>query len=132
MQRKQNNKGQRGVRVLGGLWAMAVLTLGLAAPASAATMHHVLLASGIPPVTYGNGNTAVGNTINSSLEQIAATIRYVLGATALVVFLVAAVTNHFVHDERAKMRAKELVSAAVVGLLVAAFAPQIVNFIGSL
>ena len=88
--------------------------------------------SGIPTVSYGTGNTTLGQTVNNSMENIAATIRYVLGGTALVVILAAAVMNHFVHDARAKERAKELIGAAVVGLLLAAFAPQIVNFIAGL
>lgn len=120
-------------------WAQAALGLigaimGAHAPVLAASPHSVWLAqgNGIPQVQYGNGNTALGNTINSAMENIAATIRYVLGATALVVILAAAVMNHFVQDPRAKERAKELVAAAVVGLLLAAFAPQIVNFIAGL
>lgn len=112
------------------------MVVSLFAPdaAFAATMPHghLMAGGGIPTVKYGNGNTALGNAVDSGLENIAATIRYILGATALVVFLAAAVMNHFVHDPRAKERAKELVGAGVLGLLIAAFAPQIVNFIASL
>lgn len=93
---------------------------------------HYLAAGGIPQVKYGTGNTTLGNTVTGAMENIAQTIRLVLGGTALVVILAAAVMNHFVNDQRAKERAKELIGAAVVGLLLAAFAPQIVNFIASL
>lgn len=89
----------------------------------------------IPPVSYGTtttGGTTFDTTIQSGLQNAALIIRDVLGATALLVILVAAVMNHFVHDPRAKERAKELIGAAVVGLLLAAFAPAIVNFIISL
>lgn len=88
-------------------------------------------ASGIPPVQYGTANAAAGN-VTTALTGIAATIRDVLGATALVALVVAALVNHFVHDQRAKDRAKEIVAAAVGGLLIAAFAPAIVNWFGSL
>lgn len=118
----------------GALLAGLVVSLFTPDAAFAATLPHghLMASSGIPPVKYGNGNTALGNAVNSGLENIAATIRYILGATALVVFLAAAVMNHFVHDGRAKDRAKELVGAGVLGLLIAAFAPQIVNFIANL
>ena len=91
-----------------------------------------VFAAGIPAVNYGNGNTALSTPVVTAMESVAATIRLVLGGTALVVILAAAIMNHFVHDPRAKERAKELIGAAVVGLLLAAFAPQIVNFIASL
>lgn len=91
-----------------------------------------LMASGIPTVNYGTGDSAAANTVTTAMENVASTIRMVLGGTALVVILAAAVMNHFVHDARAKERAKELIGAAVVGLLLAAFAPQIVNFIAGL
>jgi len=89
----------------------------------------------IPTVSYGastTGGTAFDTNVQNGLESAATIIRDVLGATALLVILVAAVMNHFVHDPRAKERAKELIGAAVVGLLLAAFAPAIVNFIISL
>lgn len=88
-------------------------------------------AAGPAPVSYGTPNGAAG-TVITALEGIAGTIRDVLGATALVAFLVAAIVNHMVHDDRAKDRAKEIMASAVVGLLVAAFAPAIVNWIASL
>ncbi|WP_020375097.1 pilin [Sulfobacillus thermosulfidooxidans] len=88
--------------------------------------------SGIPPVQYGQGSTGIAQPVTTAMENVAETIRLILGGTALVVILVAAVMNHFVQDPRAKERAKELVGAAVVGLLLAAFAPQIVNFIAGL
>jgi len=94
--------------------------------------HLLAAAQGIGTVNYGSGNTAFSGTVTAAMESIAETIRLVLGGTALVVILVAAVMNHFVHSPQAKERAKELIGAAVVGLLLAAFAPQIVNFIASL
>ena len=87
---------------------------------------------GIPAVNYGSGNSSLSQPVTTAMENIAATIRLVLGGTALVVILAAAIMNHFVHDPRAKERAKELIGAAVVGLLLAAFAPAIVNFIAGL
>lgn len=88
--------------------------------------------AGIPKVQYGTSTGTLSTKVNTAMENIAETIRLVLGGTALVVILAAAVMNHFVHDQRAKDRAKELIGAAVVGLLLAAFAPQIVNFIAGL
>ena len=85
-----------------------------------------------PTVNYGTSNTQLSSTVTTTLESVATTIRDVLGATALVVILVAALTNHFVHDQRSKDRAKEMIVAAIVGLLLAAFAPAIVNWIASL
>ena len=115
--------------------AFGALLLPTAAYAAVLPNHLYVAAGGgggIPPVGYGNGNTALSGTVTTAMESLAQTIRLVLGGTALVVILVAAVMNHFVHDQRAKERAKELIAAAVVGLLLAAFAPQIVNFIASL
>jgi hypothetical protein len=88
-------------------------------------------AAGPAPVQYGTPGAAA-NVAVGALENVAATIRDVLGATALVAFLVAALTNHFVHDQHAKERAKEIMAAAIVGLLIAVFAPSVVNWIGSL
>jgi hypothetical protein len=79
-------------------------------------------------VQYGSSNSGVANTISTSMEGLAATIRDILGATALVALVAAALVNHFVHDQRAKDRAKEIAGAAVVGLLIAGFAPAIVNW----
>lgn len=106
-------------------WSWKTLTLWAL---SAVPM--VLLASGAvfaANVQYGTPNGAA-NTVVVAGENIAATIRDVLGATALVAFLSAALVNHFVHDQHAKERAKEIMWSAVVGLLVAAFAPTIVNW----
>ena len=123
------------------LWPIVVLgsfVLSLLAhvPAFAATLphgHYLAAGSGIPPVNYGAGaDTKFSGQVSGAAENVASTIRDILGATALIAFVVAALMNHFVHDQRAKERAKELIGAAVVGLLVAAFAPQIVNFIASL
>lgn len=114
---------------MGPLMVLVTLVLSLFAhtPAFASS------GGGIPPVQYGTGTGAgLATKVTSATENMAETIRLMLGGTALVVILVAAIMNHFVHDERAKMRAKELISAAVVGLLLAAFAPSIVNFITSL
>ena len=91
----------------------------------------VAFASGPAPVQYGVPSGAAG-TVIGAMESIAATIRYILGATALVAFLVAALVNHMVHDQHAKDRAKEIMASAVVGLLIAAFAPAIVNWIAGI
>lgn len=116
------------------LLAGLVLSLFLPDAAFAATgpHGHLMAAKKIQKVQYGTGNQGVDKVITGAMENIAQTIRLVLGGTALVVILAAAVMNHFVHDPRAKDRAKELIGAAVVGLLLAAFAPQIVNFIAGL
>ena len=88
-------------------------------------------AGGIPPVQYGAPNGAA-TVINTALEGVAGTIRDILGVTALLAIVAAALVNHFVHDPRSKERAKEMVAAAVVGLLLAVFAPEIVNWIAAL
>ena len=140
-------------RVLGWLkaaWLPAVMVAGLALSlvvpqaAFAAQWHGHLLAAGggntpqtgaPPSVSYGNAGAqggALASKVTTAMQGVAEMIRLILGGTALVVILVAAVMNHFVHDQQAKMRAKELIGAAVVGLLLAAFAPAIVNFIAGL
>lgn len=88
-------------------------------------------ASGLPQVNYGTGGS-LATKVNGELENVAATVRDILGGTALLALVIAALINHFVHDPRSKDRAKEVVVAAVVGLLIAAFAPSIVNWIGSM
>lgn len=112
------------------------LALSLVAPqaAFAAQLHGHFLAAGnnIPAVKYGAGNTGITSKVVPAMQNIARTIQLLLGGTALVVILVAAIMNHFVHDPQAKQRAKELIGAAVVGLLLAAFAPAIVNFLANL
>lgn len=87
--------------------------------------------SGIPKVQYG---TSVGGTsaITDALQNLAATIRDLLGATALVALVIAALVNHFVHSTQAKQLSKEIIVAAVVGMLIAIFAPTIVNFVASI
>ena len=138
---RQIKAGLLGIRLKAWLWPLVLLgSFGLSllahVPAFAATLPHgqyLAAGSGIPPVNYGaNADTGFAGQVSGAAENVASTIRDLLGATALLVILVAAVMNHFVHDQRAKERAKELIGAAVVGLLVAAFAPQIVNFIASL
>ena len=93
--------------------------------------HSVFAASGTATVQYGSPSGAAG-TVITAMESVAGTIRYILGATALVAFLVAALVNHMVHDQHAKDRAKEIMASAVVGLLIAAFAPSLVNWIGGI
>ena len=92
---------------------------------------HGVLAAGPATVQYGNPSGAAGVVV-TAMESVAGTIRYILGATALVAFLVAAIVNHMVHDLRAKERAKEIMASAVVGLLIAAFAPAVVNWIAGI
>jgi len=87
--------------------------------------------TGIPTVSYGTAGS-LGTTVSTELENIAATIRDILGATALLALVAAALVNHFIHDPRSKDRAKEIVVAAIVGLLIAAFAPQVINWITTL
>lgn len=125
-----------GMRLWAPLGMLTAVLMAIWAPVgayAAVLPHHLYLAAGgIPPVQYGTGNTALTTPVVGAMQNIAQTIRLVLGGTALVVILAAAVMNHFVHDQQAKQRAKELIGAAVVGLLLAAFAPAIVNFIASL
>lgn len=85
----------------------------------------------IPKVGYGTAGS-LGTKINGEIENVAATVRDILGGTALLALVVAALVNHFIHDPRSKDRAKEIVVAAIVGLLIAAFAPEIINWIISL
>lgn len=144
---------RRGLRWIGGLavrgwrhpgWVwLAVLGAIVLEPgvAHAATGSHTVLAStstspssGIPTVNYNNSlaTSPIVNKVNSGLAQIASIIRDFLGGTALVVFVSAAIMNHFVHNPQAKQLAKELVGAAIVGILIAIFAPDIVKFLTSL
>lgn len=88
-------------------------------------------ASGTGPVQYGAPSPSFTDKVIPALESIAATIRYILGATALVALVIAAFMNH-VPNQKSKEQAKEIAMAAVVGLLLAAFAPAIVTFFGSL
>jgi hypothetical protein len=88
-------------------------------------------ANTVPAVQYGSGGS-VAQTVSTALENVAATIRDVLGATALVALVGAALVNHFVWDQKAKDRSKEIVVAAFIGLLIAAFAPQIITWVASL
>ena len=85
----------------------------------------------IPPVQYGTGGT-LATKVNGEIENVAAMVRDILGGTALLALVIAALVNHFIHDPRSKDRAKEIVVAAIVGLLIAAFAPEIVNWIATL
>ncbi|MCY0885614.1 MAG: hypothetical protein OWV35_06975 [Firmicutes bacterium] len=92
----------------------------------------VLAANSLPTVNYTKPDSTVVNGISTKLEGLATDIQYILGATALVALVAAALVNHFVVDQRAKERAKEIAGAAILGLLLAAFAPQIVNWFQSL
>ena len=86
----------------------------------------------VPPARYGTPNGAISGSVSAAIEGLAATIRDILGATALLAIVVAAIMNHFVHSLRAKEQAKEVAFAAIIGLLIAAFAPDIVNFFAAL
>ena|GEM_PF-3618096 len=85
-----------------------------------------LSASG--PVCYGAPLSGV-STVQTALQEVAGSIRDILGVTALVALVVAALVNHFVHDPRSKDRAREIVWAAVIGLAVAVFAPTLIGFV---
>ena len=123
---------QRIRRAIGRRW-----TAGRAALISVAVVPMVFVASqavfaaGPASVKYGAPSGAAGIVVGA-MESVAGTIRYILGATALVAFLVAAIVNHMVHDAHAKERAKEIMASAVVGLLIAAFAPAVVNWIAGI
>jgi hypothetical protein len=105
--------------------------MGVAVVPMVLVASHAVFAAGSATVQYGAPSGAAG-TVISAMESVAGTIRYILGATALVAFLVAALVNHMVHDQHAKDRAKEIMASAVVGLLIAAFAPALVNWIGGI
>lgn len=94
-----------------------------------AAMAHAQTAT--PTVQYGTPNSAVATTVNAALEGVATTIRWILGGTALVAILIAAFMNHM-PNPRSKEMAKEVLGAAIIGLLIAAFAPQIVNWVATL
>ena len=88
-------------------------------------------AGGTPPapsyIAPTGAGAAAATTISSSVEQLATIIRWILGATGLLALLVAAIMNH-VPNQHTKEQAKEILMAAIVGLLIAAFAPQIIGF----
>lgn len=70
--------------------------------------------------------------VKSTLQRIATSIRNVLGYTALITLLAAAAVAHFVHEPRAKERAREFVVVALLGLVIAGFAPTLINWIDGL
>lgn len=86
---------------------------------------HVALAAGSVTSCVGNVETCV----QTAADNVTNTIRVILGATAVIVFMVAAFVNHFVYDPRSKDRAREMMVAAIAGLLIAAFAQDIVSFV---
>lgn len=104
---------------------------GILARASAwVVVRGVMMAgSGVPTVQYGTPNGQFAGSVTALVQNAAATLREIVGATALLCIVIAALLWHFIHDQRATERAKELVAAAVIGLLVVAFAPQIVNMV---
>ena len=107
-------------------YSVPVLTVGIFLGGNAA------FASGPPTVCYGTPTSteqSVITTITGNLTGVAAMGRDLLGATCLIVFIGAAITNHFIHDPRSKERAKEIVYAGLIGVLVAAFAPMIINWL---
>lgn len=111
-----------------------VVGAGLAAVPLVAVFGAAALAQttgGAPPIQYGNPSTPIANQVTTALEGVAQTIRWILGGTALVALLFAAFMNHM-PNQRSKEMAKEIVAAAVVGLLIAAFAPNIVNWVAGL
>jgi hypothetical protein len=101
--------------------AWGVVTLTLAAPAFAQ----------VPQVQYGTANSAA-QAISTQLENVAATIRDILGATALVAILIGAMLLHGAHDVHLQDTSKRVIAAAILALALAAFAPTIINWIGSL
>jgi hypothetical protein len=118
---------------------MAAIFRKAGVAAVAAVVAAVLIGSGaadaatVGSVTFGSGiSSTLGTGIINSLDTIASMIRYIMGSTALIVIVAAAAYMHFIHNPRSKETAKELLFGAIIGLLLAAFAPQIVNFITSL
>ncbi len=85
-------------------------------------------ASGPPSVQYTSPSGGATNSIAVAVEGLATTIRWILGPTALLALVIAAFMNH-VPNQRSKEQAKEVAMAAIVGLLIAAFAPAIINWI---
>lgn len=79
--------------------------------------------------TYPTGNAA--GAIAAAVEGLATTIRWILGPTALLALVIAAFMNH-VPNQHTKEQAKEVAMAAIVGLLIAAFAPTIITWITGL
>lgn len=105
-------------------WIGAVGTLGVVLFGHGVAFAAVSYQGGFPSV----GSSNLTNGINGALTTIAVDIRNIGGVTALLAIVVAAIMNHFVHDQQAKDKSKELIKAAIVGLLLFAFAPAIVNF----
>lgn len=110
-----------GTALAASMVAWGVVALTAAGPAFAQ----------VPQVNYGQSSPAA-QTIAGDLENIAATIRDVLGATALVAILIGALLLHGAHDVHLQDTSKRVIAAAVLALLLAAFAPTIINWIGSI
>ena len=110
-------------------WGKVASVLAMALP--------FMLAGGVSAFAVGPGTvnyvaptgvaSSAATTMTNAVEQIAGVIRWVLGGTGLLALIVAAVMNH-VPNQHTKEQAKEIAMAAVVGLLIAAFAPSIINF----
>lgn len=81
-----------------------------------------------PNVNYQYGNTGAASGIVNAIENFAGLIDDVLGATALLAMLVAALLNH-APSQRSKEMGREIFHAAILGLLIALFAPTLINFI---
>lgn len=116
---RRARRAGRGLMAAAAAWGVAALTL--AAPAFAQ----------VPQVQYGTANAAA-QTISTQLENVAATIRDILGATALVAILIGAMLLHGAHDVHLQDTSKRVIAAAVLALALAAFAPTIINWIGGL
>lgn len=90
----------------------------------------VAMAASPPSVNYVDptGSAAgIASTVSTQIEQVAGILRWILGPTGLVALIVAAIMNH-VPSQRMKEMAKEIAGGAVVGLLIAVFAPNIISF----
>lgn len=90
------------------------------------------LAADPPRVAYGSGDESTVQVITGALQKVATSIRDILGFTALLALIIAALIAHFVHDPRSKERARELVVVAIIGMAIAAFAPTLINWVEGL
>ncbi len=84
--------------------------------------------SGLAFACVGYG-TAVGgfNTVPTAIENIAATGQILIGSLALLALVAAGLTNMFWHNPHAKELARGMIEGAIFGMLIAIFAPTLIN-----
>lgn len=108
-----------------GLFGVFVVLLGNTGLAFAAGHS---LSGGLATACVGYG-TAVGgfNTVPTAIENIAATGQILIGSLALLALVAAGLTNMFWHNPHAKELARGMIEGAIFGMLIAIFAPTLIN-----